>query len=198
MQLLYSLTSPYARKVRVVLFEKHMADAVELVLADPFTSETLRQSNPLAKIPALVLDDSRVLVDSPVICAWLDEVGSGPRLIPDGRDARFDVLARQALADGILDAAVSIVLERRRPAAERSTHWQARWTEAIAATLRQFEQRVDAAAAPDLGQLTLAIALEYLAFRLPDLGLVEAVPQLAEWARPLAARPSMVATAPPA
>ena len=198
MQLYYSLTSPYARKVRVVLAEKQLTGKVELVVADPFTSATLRARNPLAKVPALLFDDGRILVDSPVICAWLDEVGDGPRLLPEAREARYPVLAREALADGILDAAVGIVLERRRPEQERSAHWQARWAEAISATLAHFAaQPLPADDAPDLGSLTLAIALEYLEFRLPDQSFGAATAQLHRWAAPLAARPSMLATRPP-
>jgi glutathione S-transferase len=122
MQLYYSATSPYVRKVRVVAIEKGLDGDIELIEAMPWPDPSLiATQNPLGKVPALVLDDGTALYDSPVICEYLDTLGEGNRLLPPVGPARWRSLRIQALADGIMDAAVSIVLERRRSAELRSS-----------------------------------------------------------------------------
>lgn len=122
MRLLYSPTSPYARKVRVVAIEKGLADRIALVPVNPLCDDTdeLHCQNPLGKVPALVLDDGRAVVDSPVICEQLDALASEPQLIPKEPDARIDAHTRQAVADGVADAAFNLIMEARRPDPQRS------------------------------------------------------------------------------
>lgn len=197
MRLLYSPASPYARKVRMALIEKGLGDAVELVRVDPLSDlEPLLRHAPLGKVPALVLDNGQVLFDSPVICAYLDEVGPGAPLIPRARELRFDALAREALADGIMDAGFATVMERRRPPESQSSQWLERWSGGMlravsyADTLPLPENRLD------IGDVALASALAYVDFRLPDLGWDRHAGRLRRWLEHVQARPSFALTRP--
>jgi glutathione S-transferase len=127
MKLFYGAISPFARKVLITAHERGIADQIELVSAalTPVSPDAdVSRSNPLGKIPALVRSDGSTLYDSRVICAWLDTQGIGPSLYaPKGAD-RFDVLRREALADGIMDAAVLMRYEEvLRPEDKRWDGW---------------------------------------------------------------------------
>lgn len=131
MQLIYAKPSPYSRKARVTVLEKELADRVEEIVVSPLEDPAaLLEANPLGKVPALRLDDGRCLYDSWVICEYLDSLAPTPRLIPHGA-ARFDVLRRAALADGVLDAAVTARMELLRPEAIRWAPWTDRQQRAI-------------------------------------------------------------------
>ncbi len=199
MKLYYSTTSPYARKVRVVAIEKGLGARLELDLASPWPDPAaIVPFNPLGKIPVLVGDDGLVLYDSPVICEYLDANGGGPKLVPAAGRERWEVLRRQALADGMLDAAVAIVLEGRRPPGERSTDAPRRAAEAIRRAVAAIGTDVPPPAAPfDLGAIAIAVALGYLDFRLPELGAGAAHPALRDWWHTVRERPSLAATRPP-
>lgn len=193
MKLFTSDTSPYGRKVRIVLAEKGLAGDVELVAQSPFDQDVaaLQAANPLGKIPVLVLDDGQALYDSRVICEYLDEVGPGPRLMP--RDAtRFEVMRRQALADGVMDAAFSFVMEHRRPEAQRAPDWLMRWR----ANILRGTAAMEARETFDLGQIAAAAALGYLDFRLPDIGWRDGAPKIAAWWADVRDRKSVKGTAP--
>jgi glutathione S-transferase len=119
MQLLYTLNSPYARKVRIVALEKHITLTLqEVLLSDPANS--VKNHNPLGKIPVLILDDASSVYDSRVIVEYLDNHAPGTHLIPT--DNRNKILVRrwEALCDGICDAAVSVMLEERKPIERQS------------------------------------------------------------------------------
>ncbi|MBB86098.1 MAG: glutathione S-transferase, partial [Xanthomonadales bacterium] len=117
MQLLCTLTSPFARKVRMFALAKGVSDRIELVPSNPLDDpDALLRINPLSKVPALVLDDGMGLYDSRVICEYLDTLMDAPVLIPRQSDQYWNLMRHQALADGLMDAAVNIVFERRRPA----------------------------------------------------------------------------------
>ena len=202
MRLLSSPTSPYARKVRMTLIEKGLADQVTVDAAVPLgTAEeaaAVRRVNPLAKIPALVLDTGEALYDSPVICEYLDSLGTGPTLLPAAGPARWTALRRQALGDGVADAAFNIVMEHRRPEAQRSTEWLDRWARAVHGAADALEQELaHGALGFDLGAIALSAAFGYLDFRLPQIDWRAGRPRLTEAFAELAARPSFVATAPP-
>jgi glutathione S-transferase len=200
MKLYYSATSPYARKVRVLIIEQGLQEAVELVRADPMAENAASKiGNPLSKIPALRLDDGTVLFDSPVICEYLDQQAEDDPLLPsDGAD-RWAVLTAQALGDGILDAALSLVMESRRPETERSAYWQDRWTAAIHRGVDEIAEDVARDRESfDLGRITYACALGYLNFRLPDLDWRGPHPRLLAWFEDTSARESFILTAPPA
>ncbi len=198
MKLFYSPTSPYARKCRALAIEKGIESKIEIVTASPMSNpHALQAANPLGKVPALLLDNGQCIVDSPVICAYLDSLTDAPRLIPVDATARIDALTREALADGIMDAAFAIVMERKRPDQQRSPDWLQRWTSAIRRSVAHFNTRIPAHEQPDIGDLSLACALGYIDFRLGDLAWDAEAPALRAWLSKVLLRPSLAATAPP-
>ena len=108
MKLRYSSTSPYARKVLVCAAERGLSETIEIIATVPGNLESgLRAENPLDKVPALITDDGMALYDSPVICEYLDSLPGGPALFPPAGADRWRALRLQALADGLLDAALA-------------------------------------------------------------------------------------------
>ena len=202
MRLLSSPTSPYARKVRMTVIEKGLADRVAIVPGVPLgtadEAAAVRRVNPLGKIPALVLDTGEALYDSPVICEYLDAIGTGPALLPASGTGRWTALRLQALGDGVADAAFNIVMEHRRAEALRSSEWLDRWTRAIHGAADALEEALAAGPlAADLGAIAIAAAFGYVDFRLPQIDWRAGRPRLTAAFADLAARPSFVATAPP-
>ena len=201
MKLVASLTSPYARKIRVALAEKSLPFELEVDI--PWLADTRVPSyNPLGKVPALVADDGELWFDSPVIAEYLDTL-AGPALLPADRLAALPVRQAEALADGITDAAVAAFLEGMRPAERQDPASIERQLGKIHRGLAALEQRL--AQRKGLGGEALTIAdiaagctLGYLDFRFAHLGWRAAHPQLAAWADGLLARPSFTASAPPA
>lgn len=200
MKLVGSFTSPYVRKVRAVLAEKKIE--YEFVIDSPWTADSAVPSlNPLGKVPVLVLDDGSSLYDSRVIAEYLDNVTPNNRLLPGPNRERIAVKRWEALADGVVDAAVTIVLESKRRESMRDPVWIARHQTKITAGL--------AALSHDLGEhpwchgngLTLAdialgVALGYLSFRMPALEWREAHENLARLYDKLIQRPSFADTVP--
>lgn len=169
MKLLSSPASPYGRKVAMVAAMKGVSDRIEKHRIDtnPLVNEELRRENPLSKIPLLILEDGTHVYDSPVICEYLDSLSEDPRLFPAGGPERFRTLTLAAMADGILDAALLLVYEKRfRPEDRWVDTWMQRQQLKVDTTLDWFEQSLpDLAAKPDYGHVTLACALGYLDFR---------------------------------
>ena len=125
MKLLYTINSPYARKVRIVAAEKHIEMAlVEVVLASPDCP--VKQYNPLGKVPVLILADGESLYDSRVIVEYLDNRTPLAHLIPQDQSAKIKVRRWEALADGVCDAAVATMLEQRKSAQAQDEHFMAR------------------------------------------------------------------------
>ena len=202
MRLFHSPTSPYVRKVMVVLHETGQRGDVELVPAagTPVDSGTMPiDRNPLGKIPALERDDGPTLYDSRVICRYLD-AQSGGRLYP-AAPALWDTLTVEATADGILDAAVLMVYEVRvRPEDIRFPAWvEGQWSK-IARALDALETRwIAHLNGPlDIGQIAVGCALGYLDFRHGDRNWRAGRPALTTWEAGFSTRPSMQATRPPA
>lgn len=198
MQLYTSPTTPFGRKIAVLLHEKSLLDRVALTLAagtplDPGTMPVAH--NPLGKIPVLVLGDGTAIYDSRVITRFLDDhfdLG----IYPKGA-ALWDALTREAAVDGIIDAAVLMAYEvRLRPEDRQFAPWiDAQWSK-ISRALDLFE------AAPlagdfDMPQIALACALSYLDFRHDARGWRHGRPNLAEWYQTQSGRMSMVLTAQP-
>jgi glutathione S-transferase len=200
MKVIGSTTSPYVRKVRIVLAEKKIDYDFEV--ADPWApGTTVPQFNPLGKVPALVLEDGRTLYDSRVIAEFLDNVSPVNRLIPGENREKTEVKRWEALADGILDAGILARLESRRPEGEKSP-----------ATLQRQLDRVDsglAAISADLAErnfccgidLTLAdiavgCCLGWLAFRMPQIDWASRHENLARLSKRLGERASFAATVP--
>ncbi|MEW5888997.1 MAG: glutathione S-transferase [Pseudomonadota bacterium] len=200
MKLIGSLTSPYVRKARIVLAEKKID--YELILDSPWESTTrVPEKNPLGKVPVLVLDDDTMLFDSRVIVEYLDNVAPNNKLLPAAGRERILVKRWEALADGVVDAAVAIVMENRRPARERSTPWIERQrdkiqrgTEALSEELG--EQPWCHGNAMTLADIATGVALGYLSFRLADFDWREAHPNLARLYDKLMQRPSFAETVP--
>lgn len=200
MKLYIADTSPYARKARMVVIEKGLKAEVEQVFRNPFEeSSDLRAANPLGKVPALVTDGGAVF-DSSVICAYLDALAPNPRLYPKG-EALWPARTGEALADGVLDAAFAIVMERRREEPQRSPLWLERWQAGILRAADAVETELGGASRwegdPTIAAIALGAALGYLDFRLPDMDWRTKRPKLTSWFKGFKQRPAMQATVPP-
>ncbi|THF65126.1 glutathione S-transferase [Pseudothauera rhizosphaerae] len=201
MKLFASLTSPYARKIRIVLAEKKLP--FELVVDSPWEANTrIPTINPLGKVPVLITDAEEVFFDSPVIAGYLETLDAGPALLPADRLATVQVRQSEALADGITDAAVAALLESRRPDGQRSDAEIARQKEKIARGLAALEARLGGRPwlhgdALSLGDVAAGVALAYLDLRHPDIPWRAAHPALKRYAEHLFARPSFIDTTPP-
>jgi len=183
MQLYYSPTSPFVRKVHMLALVAKLPD-LELVRANPLADDTLRAVNPLGKVPALA-DGELTLIDSPLICEYLDDKSialGNPSFFHKDQPDYFLIQRTHALADGVLDAAVATVMERRRQDSEQSSHWLRRWHQAITSGLAWLEsQDIGNATHPHIGTFATVAALGYLDFRLPNLNWREQNPTLARW-----------------
>ena len=195
MKLIYNPFSPFARKVLVVLAEKGLDTRVEGVVVNPWEEPAvLTAVNPSSQVPALVLDDGQALYDSGVIAAYLDGLAEKPRLLPDGPDL-WRVRRVEAAADAICENVVKLRQEGLRPEAQRSPDHTERWRRTVGRSLDALEtQGPDGGL--DLGEIMLAVAMEYIDIRQPDLNWRDGRPNLlARWRR-LEARPSFRSTRP--
>jgi glutathione S-transferase len=200
MLLRHSHTSPFVRKVTVLLHETGLAAQVDTETVDGWTEPVpLTGDNPLSMVPTLVLDDGSSLYDSPVICEYLDQQHAGPRMIPVAGEARWRVLREQALADGMLDSAVLVFVETgKRPEGKRWDWWLDLKRRAITRSLDQLERQVlELEGRVDLGTIAIAVALAYLDLRGAVGEWRGGRPGLSAWHAGFCRRPSMLATAPP-
>lgn len=197
MKLRFAPPSPYVRKAAVVAAELGLEDRIEHIPTNVWAPDTdIGESNPLGKVPTLVLDNGSVLYDSPVVCEYLDSIAGGG-LFPTPGPARWDALRLQATGDGILDAAVLRLLESRRPESQRSPDWMARQKRVIDRALELLEGEAGAwGDRLDIGVITVGCALGYLDFRFPDDDWRSGHPTLAGWYETFSQRPSMQATVP--
>lgn len=195
MKLYSSQRSPFARKARVIAHELGLK--LEEIKAAPREDPTYRRVNPLGKVPALVLDDGSVLIDSPVICEYLNQVGGG-KFFPGMSiwrpvSGRWKALGLQALGDGLAEAAIGVMRERMRDHKDEAT--EARELAAINAVLDVLE-RTKFADVPTIGEVAVACAIGYADYRLTDLDWRAARPKLTEWYEKFSQYPSMLATQP--
>ena len=203
MKLYHSPASPFVRKALVAAHELGLADAIEIVpvaMTPVKGVPALNDENPLGKIPALVLDDGTALYDSPVICEYLDTLHDGHPLFPAPGPDRWTALRRQALADGLLDAAILCRYETfLRPEERQWSDWiegqQSKFRRALDALEGEAEDFGDTV---DIGTVSAGCAADYLDFRSLDDGWRKGRPRLAAWLEGFAARPSMQATRPSA
>jgi len=201
MKLIGSPTSPYTRKVRIVLAEKRID--YDFVVDNPNAAETrVADYNPLGKVPVLVLDDEATLFDSRVIVEYLDSANPVGRLIPEDTRRRIQVRRWEALADGCTDAAVAIVYERRRPAdrqfADALARQQAKIDRALKAMAEELGDKAWCSGDHyNLSDVAVGCTLGYLDLRLPDVGWRKLYPNLVKLADKLAQRPSFQDTEPP-
>jgi glutathione S-transferase len=201
MTLFYSATSPYVRKVMVLLHETGQLAEVELEdvqLSPTNANAQVNAANPAGKIPALRLADGSVLCDSRVILAYLDQRHSGQHLLAPQGSARWNCLTRCSLADALLDAAILIRYESfLRPEEKRWDAWIAGQQEKIERALAHFESIAGSLSESfDLAAISLACALGYLDLRQPNLAWRQRYPQLTDWYANVSQRPSLLATQP--
>ncbi len=204
MKLMHSVTSPFVRRVRAAAIELGLADRIELepvqVVPGRKNEAYAKQVNPLRKIPALVLDDGSVLVDSTVICLYLDDLAGGGKLIPAAAPDRWRVLSQQAIAQGMSEAMVLIRYENAlRPEALRWSDWVADQQDRFWNGLDWFERRADQALSSsqiDVSQLALACILGYVDFRFPELNWSARAPRVNAWYQVIMKRPSLLQTDP--
>lgn len=200
MKLYHSPLSPYVRKVMVVAHETGVLDEIELIdgSGTPLApNEETVAANPLGKIPALVTEDGDTLFDSRVICRYLDS-RAGAGLYPGGA-SEFPMLAREALAEGIIDAALMVAYEGRlRPENLRFKPWVEGQADKVRRGIEAFERHIDALAGHlTMDKIALGCALGYVDFRLKDVVDWRADhPGLAAWYKEFSSRQSMKETAP--
>lgn len=201
MKLLGSVTSPYVRKVRVVLAEKKL-DYV-FVQEDVWAADTsIAKINPLGKVPCLVMEDGGVLFDSRVIVDYMDTLTPVCKLLPpNGRD-RAEVKNWEALADGVLDAGVLMRLETTlRPAQQQSPEWIDRQRGKVAAGLHAMSERLGESSYCNgnhysLADVAVGCALGWISFRFPDIEWRGDYPTLVRLFDKLSERQSFKDTAP--
>jgi glutathione S-transferase len=202
MKLIASYTSPYARKVRIALAEKKIE--YDFVEESPWAAQTtVPNYNPLGKVPVLVLDDGTTLFDSRVIVEYLDTVSPVSRLIPEPNRQRIVVKRWEALADGICDAAVAVVLESKRPIRQQHKDWLDRHRRKIDLGLKELGDELSEKAwcngeAYSLADIATGCALAYLDLRHAAIDWRAAYPNLVKLTEKLAKRPSFAETVPPA
>jgi glutathione S-transferase len=193
MKLRYSTTSPFVRKVHVLALETGQIDKIELVKTVT-TEPDLGRNNPLQKVPAMELDDGSSLYDSRVICEYLD-AQSGGKFFPPVGPARWTALRRQALADGMADAAVLRMMESKKPENLRSADWDKRQKLKVTQGLAALEAD-HLGPQLDIGTLMVAIVLDYLDFRFKAEDWRPAHPKLAAWHKTFSERASLKKTLP--
>ena len=202
MKLIASYTSPYARKVRIALAEKKIE--YDFVEESPWAEQTTVPTyNPLGKVPVLLPDDGTTLFDSRVIVEYLDTVSPVSRLIPEPNRQRIVVKRWEALADGICDAAVAVVLESKRPARQQNKDWLDRQLRKIDLGLKELGNELGEKVwcngeAYSLADIATGCALAYLDLRHAGIDWRAAYPNLVKLAEKLAKRPSFAETVPPA
>jgi glutathione S-transferase len=203
MKLIGATSSPYVRKVRIVMAEKKLD--YEFVLEDVWSAETsISQSNPLGKVPCLVMEGGEALFDSRVIVEYLDTLSPVGKLIPAVGRERAEVKTWEALADGVLDAAVLARLEANwvgRKKAERSQAWIDRQLSKINASLKAMSQGLGekpfcAGIYLSLADISVGCALGYLDFRFPQIDWRTPHPNLAKLHEKLMTRPSFIDSKP--
>jgi len=203
MKLIGSATSPYVRKVRIVMAEKKLD--YQFILEDVWAANTtITASNPLGKVPCLVMEGGEAVFDSRVIVEYLDTLSPVGKLIPAQGRERAEVKTWEALADGLLDAAILVRLEATwagRSEQERSQAWIARQLGKINATLKAMSTGLaDKAFCSgihlSLSDVAVGCALGYLDLRFPEIHWRESYPNLAKLQEKLAQRPSFIETQP--
>lgn len=198
MKLLLNATSPYARMARIVMLERGLEDQVELCWSDPWSEdEYLFSQNPLGRIPTLVTASGVAICESHLIAEYFNGLGEGKSLIPEHR--KEAVLHLAGLGQGLMEASFSSVISRKYldENANHSVLSDLRW-KAIQRTLTHLEQGIERYSRRDeltVGDITIAVALDYIEFRLSELGAAKEYPTLEAWRSNIAQRVSFTDTA---
>ena len=203
MKLIGALTSPYVRKVRIVMAEKKLD--YQFVAEDVWAKDTkIATSNPLGKVPCLVMEGGEAVFDSRVIVEYLDTLSPVGKLIPQSGRERAEVKTWEALADGVLDAAILARLEATWPErknSERSTAWIDRQLDKVHASVKSMSQGLGekpfcSGIHLSLSDIAVGCALGYLDFRFPQIAWRSEYPNLAKLQDKLMQRPSFADTRP--
>lgn len=196
MKLRYSPTSPYVRKVVVMMIETGLDPKIERIKVSPINrDDVLNSPNPLGKIPCLITDDGMALYDSPVVLDYLDTRHDGPRMIPPDGKPRWDALRRQALADGMMESTVAIMIETMRKPERQSKGWIAHNKAAVDRAVDALEAEADALeGAVDVGRISVGVALALVDQHFPDEDWRAGHPKLAAWFDAFNQRESMKQT----
>lgn len=201
MKLYASLASSFARKIRVMLIEKSVKHELEMVnLWEP---NDLKKTNPIGKVPALKLDDGRVLISSPLIAEYVDSRYPSPRFIPEDTEFRLEVRRREALADGTMDAVSASLYEMRfHDEAKRSQAWLDRQRGKIDAGFAALEEMLGGRQwcvgnAMSLADIAVACHIGFISLRAPRFFPQEKYPGLARLWKNMESRESLKKTAPP-
>jgi Glutathione S-transferase len=196
LKLLYQTHSPYARKALVFAHEAGLAERIEVIHHETSPlrrNETVFAANPLGKVPVLLRPGLPALFDSDVICAYLDTLHAGRKLIPAEGEARWRALQVQAVAQGLADAGIAIRWEtQRRPKELRYPALRDGYVEKLLASYDWLEREFDTASAIDIGHVALATAFSWLEFR--ELPTFRHRPRLTRWFDEFSKRDSMLAT----
>jgi len=203
MKLIGSLASPYVRKVRVVLAEKKLD--YQFVLENVWAADTtIDQLNPLGKVPSLIMEDGDVLIDSRVMVEYLDTLTPVCKLLPPNGRERADIKCWEALADGVLDAAILVRLERtQRPPELQSEQWIERQMRKVHKGLEVVATRLGespycAGIHYSLADVAVGCMLGWLSFRFPEIDWRGSHPNLARLYDKLSERQSFKDTIPQA
>lgn len=200
MKLIGSLTSPYVRKVRVALIEKNLS--CELVNDSPWdANSSVPHYNPLGKVPALVTDSGEALFDSNILLDYIEQFAVAPALLPLDKEAALQVKQLVALADGIADAGIAILLEGRRPLDKQYDAWVVRQQTKIERGLAALEARAQGktwlhGTALSVADIAAGCMLLWLDFRMTNFDWRSNHPALRALADRLATRPSFQQTLP--
>lgn len=199
MKLYLNKTSPYARMALATAHEAGLAERLETTWVEPWDdAPALLAVNPLGKVPALVTDAGTALIESLAICDYLITLSGRDRLLPAEPGAREATLHRLGLGRATIDCAFGAVIERRF-ANGATPPLAVRWLKALPRAVQALDCVADKRSLPsepDLGDVAVAVAFDYVDFRLPEIGWREGAPALARWVDAMRARPSMTATDP--
>jgi glutathione S-transferase len=203
MKLIGTTASPYVRKVRIVMAEKKLD--YEFVVDDVWSASTsIQSSNPLGKVPCLVMEGGEALFDSRVIVEYLDTLSPVGKLIPPSGRERAEVKTWEALSDGLLDSSILARLEEHwagRTDAERSKAWIERQMHKVSACLESFSKALSdkpfcVGNHLSLADIAVGCSLGYLDFRFPQINWRDSHPNLAPYFEKLMLRPSFIDTTP--
>ncbi len=197
MRLIGSPTSPFVRKVRVLLIEKGFDD-IEVENVNAFEDpKELLVHNPLSRVPVMVLTNGVAFYDSKLIVDYIESNMQGPKFVPEAGASRWFVLQAQALADTMVDVAIRSMLERKRPAEKQIKEKITRDEIAVARGIGAAAKMIKGMDAQlNLGHISIACAMGYVDFRLPHLKWRDRHPELSAWYQEMRLRASMQATAP--
>jgi glutathione S-transferase len=196
MKLAYSPASPYVRKVSACAIARGIDGRIENWKIGT-TAPELAQQNPLSKVPTLIADDGTVLYDSPVICEYIDSIGTAPKLFPPAGPERWLAITLQALGDGIMDASQPRRREIGLPQDEGRASWIALQAGKVVRALDTLEGMAGKLGnLATIGDITVACALGYLDFRFPHEPWRPGHPKLEAWYAKVVTLPPMARTAP--